>query len=215
MTSPSNAASVMYNVPTAVPDANAAGVNIPLSVTDVGTIAGLSLTIAMSHTFIGDLVLRLHNPSNTQHLTLMHRPGKAGSAAGFGDNANLSSSFPISFFDGASANAEQMGNASTSTSLIVCGGDGICSFAPNPNGDGASNLSNFAGFTGSAAFGIWLLNVSDNEGADTGSINSVTLNYQLASVAAVPVPAALPLFATGLGALAFLARRKRKTAAAA
>ena len=43
-------------------------------------------------------------------------------------------------------------------------------------------------------------------------IDSVTLTQSLQPV---PLPAALPLFATGVGALAFLARRRKKKIAGA
>ncbi|WP_395022934.1 hypothetical protein [Dongia sp.] len=40
-----------------------------------------------------------------------------------------------------------------------------------------------------------------------------SLSFQTAAVATTPIPAALPLFASALGALGFAARRRRKTAA--
>jgi hypothetical protein len=47
-------------------------------------------------------------------------------------------------------------------------------------------------------------------------LDGVSLSEQaIGTVSAVPLPAALPLFATGLGVMGVLARRKRKTAAAA
>ena len=40
-------------------------------------------------------------------------------------------------------------------------------------------------------------------------------NYATNAVAAMPIPAALPLFASGLGGFAYLARRRKRKIAAA
>jgi hypothetical protein len=54
---------------------------------------------------------------------------------------------------------------------------------------------------------------SGSDGASTGTITSTTGSW---SVATTPLPAALPLFATGLGTMGLFGwRRKRKNAAAA
>jgi hypothetical protein len=81
-----------------------------------------------------------------------------------------------------------------------------------------------SGFTGefstSFALSALLLQSLNNDktlswtvSADVGDfiLESVTLNYDTAN-AAVPIPAALPLFLTGLGALALVAQRRKKHA---
>ena len=78
--------------------------------------------------------------------------------------------------------------------------------SPNYNENGGAQ---FFGFTDTAAFSIITLSVTGN---DAWGIDNVIFN----TPAAVPIPAALPLFATGLGVLGFAGwRRKRKTALAA
>jgi hypothetical protein len=69
------------------------------------------------------------------------------------------------------------------------------------------------------AFGNWTIPVSINDrGQIVGDYFDPITGSQgfLATPNAVPLPAALPLFASGLGVMAWLARRrKRKTAAEA
>lgn len=54
-----------------------------------------------------------------------------------------------------------------------------------------------------------------NDGVDARSTSSVSGNVQIGTASATPLPATLPLFATGVGAMGLLGwRRKRKNAAA-
>ena len=72
-------------------------------------------------------------------------------------------------------------------------------------------LSTFALLGSEQLQGIWIGEglAGGNTGADSLTVNSL-------SISATPLPAALPLFATGLGALGFLGwRRKRKVGAIA
>lgn len=185
-------------------------VSIPITVTDSGLLTSLSITVAASHTWIGDLRFQLQNPSGLLTLTLMNRP------VGSGESSDLLSSFPITFIDGAPNDAETMGNTIGATA-VVCRDDGRCSYFANPDGDASSTLINFAGFNASEVNGIWHLLVQDSATADTGTVASITLTYDLATngVSEVPLPAALPLFASGLGALGFTGWRKRRKNAAA
>ena len=78
---------------------------------------------------------------------------------------------------------------------------------PTSTGGGGA----FVGFTD---FGQSIVSVTYNATNDIVSLDDVL--YSGASVSSVPLPGALPLFATGLGALGLLGwRRNRKAAAAA
>jgi hypothetical protein len=68
------------------------------------------------------------------------------------------------------------------------------------------------------ATGLWLTFFADNGGeASSGFADSIRITSDIAAPpgAVVPIPGALPLFATGLGVLAFLARRRKQKQAAA
>lgn len=70
-----------------------------------------------------------------------------------------------------------------------------------PNGEGGQDVPLFLGWVG--APGEYLQRVSLNPRATGMLVDNIR-------AFAVPVPATLPLFATGLGAIALLARRKRR-----
>lgn len=80
---------------------------------------------------------------------------------------------------------------------------------------------NTAFVTGSPPIAVLLLgsnnlwgNGSCNIATIATCVRSIQLNKGTYSISPVPVPAALPLFATGVAALGYLGRRKRKAAAA-
>ncbi len=50
---------VILNPPTAIPDNNATGVAIPITVTGVTATTGLDVQVAVAHTYSGDLVIEL------------------------------------------------------------------------------------------------------------------------------------------------------------
>jgi hypothetical protein len=159
-----------------VPDNTPTGVcwDIAVSGAPAGaTVTGISMTIAANHSWVGDLHFWLNSPDGSQ-LTLYHRPGVDGPAgSGFGSSADLSSSFPLDFYDAAPTDGEQIG-AGLSGTQIVCQANGICDFNPGP--DGQPGLSDFAGFNGEAVSNTWSLCASDNAAGDTGAATGATLN---------------------------------------
>lgn len=69
------------------------------------------------------------------------------------------------------------------------------------------------GLAGDLLQGIWVAEglTAGNSGAESLTVNSLDVT---AAAAETPLPAALPLFASGLGVMAFVARRRRRKAIA-
>jgi len=146
----------------AIPDSNAAGVNIPLNVSG-GSIAKVVLrldgtacdagigttTVGVDHTWVGDLIFRLTSPSGTT-ATLINQ---AGGALNSGNN------FCQTVLVDGSANSIQ---AVTPGQAPFTG-----TFSPaNPESI----------FSGENASGVWTLNVSDNAALDTGHVRAFSLD---------------------------------------
>ncbi len=134
-----------------------------------GVVTDMSATLAIDHTWVGDLVIKVVAPDNTV-LTLMSRPGLAETADDgtgcCGDSSDLSAGAPINFANGAATSAEDMGSTITG-SQVVCTDDGLCDYAPAPDTGPGTDFSDFIGMD---AAGTWQLCVGDAGGGDTGQI---------------------------------------------
>jgi von Willebrand factor A domain-containing protein 7 len=149
-----------------IPDANAAGVSIPLEVSGVaGGVADLDFsfdgsacttlsnatTVGLNHSWVGDLRITLTSPQGTT-VTLLNRPG----GAGFGSDGN---NFCQTVFDD--------------------DGDGRpiqnISFSDAPHTGKFTPASPLRAFDGENPNGTWTLKVSDHEGGDTGSVRAFSL----------------------------------------
>ncbi len=128
--------SYINDTPVAIPDNTPAGITSTISVPDEGTIFNASVDLNITHTWRGDLIVRLTSPTGTQH-TLHNRSG--------GSAQNLIGNFPITTF-----NSEEMS-------------------------------------------GDWVLFVSDNAGADTGTLNSWSLNLTALNDDGTPVDPVDPI----------------------
>ena len=147
--------------PVAIPDNNAAGVDIPISVSG-GPIGELgfsidgatcnttigSTTVGVNHTWVGDLVFKLRSPAGTQ-VTLASRPG------GTGNSAN---NFCQTVLKDGAANSIQ--------NVTIAQAPYTGTFSP------ASPLS---AFRGENSNGTWTLNVSDNVSIDTGTVRAFSV----------------------------------------
>jgi subtilisin-like proprotein convertase family protein len=152
--------------PVPIPDANIAGVNIPITVSGLtGPINGLKFsfdgsscsnaigatTVGLDHTWVGDLVVTLTSPSGTT-VTLMNRPGGI-----FNDGNNFCNTV---LDDSAAALIQNI-------SFINAPFSGM--FAPaNP----------LAAFNGQDGNGVWTLNVSDPAALDTGNVRAFSLSFR-------------------------------------
>jgi subtilisin-like proprotein convertase family protein len=148
-----------------IPDANLAGVNVPIVVSGLsGPVGDLKFsfdgsactalegatTVGLDHTWVGDLIVTLTSPQGTT-VTLMTRPGTPGN---FGNNF-----CHTVLDDGATALIQEV----LPTAAPFSG-----TFKP------ASPLAAFRGQNGN---GTWTLNVSDVAGADIGSVRAFSLVF--------------------------------------
>lgn len=148
--------------------------NVSVAASATGSITGTSVSVNMFHSWVGDLTLKLVHPDNTV-VTLMSRPGLVetadnGQDAGTGNSADLLGNL-ITFVQGASASAENMGNG-MSTSTAVCQSDGVCSFAPAKGSASGGDLTTFNGKT---AAGTWRLCIGDSNYGDSGTLSQWSL----------------------------------------
>ncbi|MFU8832973.1 MAG: hypothetical protein ACNA7J_12585, partial [Wenzhouxiangella sp.] len=143
------------------------------------TIADVEIGVAIDHTWIGDLVIKLQTPDESI-LGVLSRPGldEFGDGGGCcGTGATISSAFPVSFFDTAPNDAEEMG-VDLDNGEVVCADDGLCDYFPNPDSI-AQPPSNFADLAGGDASGDWVLCIGDSAFEDFGVFESWTLDVTI------------------------------------
>ncbi len=174
--------------------------------TGTGTINNLRLNLGITHTWVGDLVIKVRNPAGTKTATLMSRPGglepddTGVPAAPVGDSSNLLNSSVVSFADALTPSAETMGAAPLGTNDVVCRDLGsACSYGTDP---GATVPAlGLATFNGDAAGAGWMICVGDKGALDTGEFCSVTVGAVAGGVSIAPVTPAgnvtLPGYAAG------------------
>ncbi len=151
------------------------------------TVATATVRVAMSHTFVGDLTIKLVSPASTV-ITLVSRPGVVETAddgndtAGFGENANLAIANPLLYDDAAANPSEQMGKVPSDLAT----GDVICAFAGSPctyaPSAGAATPGNLTSLAGQNKVGNWQLCLGDSASADTGTLDGWTLTLSTTPV---------------------------------
>ncbi|HEU4662511.1 MAG TPA: proprotein convertase P-domain-containing protein, partial [Dokdonella sp.] len=144
------------------------------------TVTHISITTGLTHTWLGDITLKLISPTGTV-LGVFSRPGAAdaaddGGAGGFGDDSELVSANPLNFDDALAGDPETLGSTLGDTQA-ACRDDAICDYHANPGP--VVGVPNFAGFNGELASGTWNLCGGDSANADTGSIDgwSITIDH--------------------------------------
>lgn len=171
--------SITSNPALAIPDNNTTGVFDTITVPDAFPVYSASVDVGITHTWIGDLRLRLENVATGQIINMFDR--RCSSA----DNINTT------FVDG--------GTTTLCADISVPGGQ----VDPTVAGLGPA----FWTLNGAPAAGDWRLIVDDNAGLDTGTLNTWTLNLQQGEAVcyAYPVPQEIPtLGAKGIATLAVL-----------
>jgi subtilisin-like proprotein convertase family protein len=175
------------NSPIAIPD-NSNGVFSACQTIVIppgaGTIADLDIRTAITHTWVGDLTIRLQSPGGASTLMLMNRPGRPANFI-FGNWADFNSATPITFNDQAPSgrSAETIGdfggspgfgNMCNSSDVVGqnCGPNNYIP-APQPSESPIAGLgTNLAQFNGQSASGTWTLCVADSQSDETGTLVS-------------------------------------------
>ncbi len=140
--------------PVAIPDNDGIGVALSIPVAGfTNVLSKVAVQLRLTHTFDGDLVLRLRSPDNTVVL-LSYQLGGAG--AGFGTDCPASAN-DTTFDDQAAV------------SILTGAAPFIGSFRPQ------QPLSAFAGKSGAQVNGNWTFEVADIGAADIGNIECVGL----------------------------------------
>lgn len=158
---------------------------MPVHTVAIGQMVSVNfVTVGMTHTWIGDLTVKLVSPTGTV-VTLMSRPsmtevGDNGSDVGSGDSSNLLAANPITFTNAATVTAENMGNTIGDNNTVCApapGGDGICNFIPDIGSAAPGTLG--ASYAGQVPTGDWQLCVGDSALIDTGTISTVSINVTI------------------------------------
>ncbi|HGG57931.1 MAG TPA: hypothetical protein ENK31_09070, partial [Nannocystis exedens] len=108
----------------------------------------LTLEIAMSHTWVGDLTIKVAAPDDSI-VTVLSRPDFAEAADDgtgcCGDSANLVTASPLLYNDSFANDAEKMGKDPNQSFFNICADDDVCEFFGNPDKGPGVNFADFAG----------------------------------------------------------------------
>lgn len=185
--------------PIAIPDntgtlAACQSINVPDSV----IISDVNVEFTAEHSWVGDLTFRLMSPASTM-LTLVNRPGRTGTGAGFSDD--YITSVPIILNDTGNAMfpAERIGDDTLGCTSGDIDGTGGCPTVYMPAPDTSDTPiggvgTNLADFNGENSLGTWMLCVGDSAGGDTGTLTSWRLGINLASDPMTSLPVELQSF---------------------
>lgn len=144
-----SAAFVYSGLPLAIPDNTPAGASSTATVAGVpGPLTSVQVNVNVTHTWVGDLIFTLTSADGTV-ITLLDRPGVPASGAGCSDDNVM-----VTFADG-QANPED-----------TCAGSGTWPVTL------AAPVTALSTLNGEDANGTWTLTISDNAGADTGTLTS-------------------------------------------
>lgn len=139
-----------------------------------GTINNPEVVLGLTHTWIGDLTVKVVPPSGAPIVTLFSRPGRTG-GTGAGSSANFEQTHPITFRDSSTNDPETMGTGLTTSQAVCRDGAQICNFRTNRDEEVLPNVTNLAALNGQAAGGNWQICVGDGAALDTGSLCTATI----------------------------------------
>lgn len=159
------------NVSVPIPDLGVA--NVPINVPDIGAVTDVNVKVRLNHTFDGDLRIILISPDGTQ-VTLSNLRGGGGD--NFGTGGNDCSGTPTVFDD--------EGTVAISAGTAPFAG----TFIPDQP---------LSGFDGKPTAGTWTLRVTDNAGADVGTVFCAQLEISRRVFACCGVPGTPAVVSTG------------------
>ncbi len=160
-------------------------------------ISDISVDIAVTHTWIGDLTLMLQTPDGS-FVGLMSRPGFAE----VGDGSGCCG--PGDDWVGQTENWSVGGTVDAET-MTGAGLDVGTAWAANPDSMvGIGSVASMSDLLGGSPNGDWTLWASDSVAADAGTIDGWSI-----TVTSVAVPEPTAAIFIGLGALGLCVRRKR------
>lgn len=153
--------------PLYIPDNNSVGVANVINVSDPREITDLDVTLDITHSWVGDLVVTLTHQETRRNLILIKRPGIPSTATGCGSD-----------------NIKAILDDEISSPV-----DTRC--APSPPGISGIYIPTepLDGFDGESMAGNWILSVSDNYKVDTGYLRNWCL---VASISDNPPPPTPP-----------------------
>lgn len=135
-----------------------------------------SLELYLTHTYVGDLTIKIVSPSGLVATVLQRPAGDRPNPAGddgsdcCGDDSDIVSTTQIIFQETAVADAESMG-AGLGDGDSICS-QASCTFAANADQASDSGLS---GLVGESMNGLWQVCFGDSESHDFGTVHSVRL----------------------------------------
>ncbi len=142
----------------------------------INFVTDLELQVGIANTWVGDLVIKVFSPQNTE-LTVLSRPGLAEAADDgtgcCGDSSNIVPTHPIIFKNNGQTNAESMGST-IPDGQAVCQDDNFCEYAPN---SGAAPGTDFLDFLNENAVGEWRVCVGDSNGGDLTTVDMIRLTF--------------------------------------
>jgi len=182
--------------------ATAAGVanfDLVLASTGATVTAFNSVTISnFTHTWVGDLEVRLTKVGTGQNVVLMSPPD------GVSSNLNGTYTFVV---DAARQTIDEAATPLTTAQNVAAGLYAISGYG---GGTAAGPRTNYSTFTGVPIDGTWRLTISDFGSGDTGAITGWQFSSFVSAPAVVPEAGTLPLMGTALLGIVGIIKRRRK-----
>ena len=133
-----------------IPDINPTGVSSTITVTDSFAITDANVRLQVTHTWVGDLIVRLSHNGGTP-VTIVDRPGFTGT--GFGCNQPNYNNVIL----------DDQGSGGAIETICLANLTSPPNYTPN---------NPLSAFNGENSSGTWTLTISDNASGDTGTLVS-------------------------------------------